>query len=86
MTALPLSATSCECGTAGCDSFNCCEPSAYAEKPCVIKPYFTEVCVDYDGEEYQDEEFIDAILVDANCGKAIITDKCKPMHVKVKIN
>lgn len=84
MADLPLSATLCPCTTDDCQEFNCCEPSAYAEKACVIKPIFTDVCVNYDGEEYRDEEFIDAILVDANCSKAIITDKCKPIRVRIR--
>lgn len=87
MADLPLSATLCECGTPNCDSFECCEPAAYVEAKCVIKPVFDEVCIDYGNDgEYVDEEYIEAILVDSACSKAIITHDCRPLHVRVKIN
>ena len=86
MADLPLSVTSCTCGEPDCNSFDCCQPIAYTELKCTIKPFLEEVCVDYgDGEEYVDTEFIHAVLVDANCGKLIITQACKPLYVKVKI-
>jgi hypothetical protein len=82
----PLSETSCVCGEPNCNSFDCCDPIAHKETTrCRIVPLFEEVCIDYgDGEEYVDTEFIHAILVDATCGKVIITQKCQPLYVRVK--
>ncbi len=87
MADLPLSQTMCTCGEPDCDSFNCCQPIAHAETTqCTIKPPLEEVCIDYgDGEEYVDTEFLHAVLVDATCGKLIISQTCSPLYVKVKV-
>ena len=87
MADLPLSVTSCVCGEPDCDSFSCCQPTAYKETTrCTVKPLMEEVCIDYgDGEEFVDTETIHAVLVDATCGKIITTQNCLPIYVRVKI-
>lgn len=83
---LPLSSTSCACGEPNCDSFSCCTPTEYKTKPCTIKPIPEEVCIDYDeGEPFVEVGFFEALIVDEQCGKLIITEDCVPMYGKFKI-
>ena len=84
---LPLSSTTCACGEPSCDSFNCCSPVEYKERPCVIEPLQEEVCIDYDeGEPFVEEGFFEAIIVDENCDKVITTEDCIPIYGLFAIN
>lgn len=86
MTDLPLSATSCTCGEPNCNSFSCCAPTEYKKRPCTIKPDPVEICIDYDsGEDFVEEGYFEALIVDEQCGKLIITENCIPIYGKFKI-
>ncbi len=83
---LPLSSTLCSCGDVGCNSFSCCTPTEYKVKPCNIEPIQEEVCIDYDsGEDFVEEGYFEALIVDEQCGKLIITENCIPIYGKFEI-
>lgn len=77
----PLSETLCPCTTEVCNTFNCCEPVAVVEKPCVIRPIKEEVCIDYDAvDPYHTEEFFEALFATEDCNSLIVTEDCKPFY------